>query len=132
MSFSLDISKFVERAKGDIDRAVREVVVVAAQGIVLRSPVDTGRFRANWNFSVEKPDYTVTENTDPAGGVTLGRIAEQVAAQPVGKIMFISNGLPYGRRLEYEGWSQQAPQGMVRLTAMELPNVIDTIFKGSS
>ena len=36
-----------------------------------------------------------------------------------GQTIFITNSLPYAYRLEYDGWSRQAPAGMVRVTVVE-------------
>ncbi|WP_330210091.1 hypothetical protein [Pseudomonas sp. AM4(2022)] len=35
------------------------------------------------------------------------------------------NNLPYGPRLEYEGWSNQAPAGMVQITVTEFQMFIN-------
>jgi hypothetical protein len=35
------------------------------------------------------------------------------------------NALPYGPRLEYEGWSSQAPAGMVRISVVEFQTFVD-------
>ncbi|KDD51099.1 hypothetical protein L533_2345, partial [Bordetella bronchiseptica OSU553] len=51
MSFTADLGKFVERAKGNVDIATRQATVLLAEGVILKSPVDKGRFRANWQFS---------------------------------------------------------------------------------
>jgi len=42
--------------------------------------------------------------------------------------IFIVNGLPYINRLE-NGWSQQAPNGMVAITLAELPARAGDILK---
>lgn len=124
MTFSADITRFVEKAKGNVDKAVRQTVVLAAQGVILGSPVDTGRFRANWNFSPDSPNLAHAEHFDPSGAATLARIQSQVAEMKAGGVAYLANGLPYGPRLEM-GYSKQAPQGFVRLTMMDLPRRIE-------
>ena len=118
--WSIPIDKLVEKAKGDLDTVVRGVTLRVFRSVVLRSPVDTGRFRANWNVSYGAPDYTTTPRTDEARGVAEAQKALTLA---VGGVVFISNGLPYARRLEY-GWSKQAPYGMVRLTVAGFKNMV--------
>src|SRR5690606_7047644 len=115
MSFSADISRWVQKAEGNMDAAVRQAVVLASQSIVSMSPVDTGRFRANWNFSEGVPNEATSQWLDPTGGRTLRRIMAQARGVQAGRVYYLTNALPYAQRLE-NGWSKQAPQGMVRLT----------------
>lgn len=124
MSFSADISRFVEKANGNVDKAVRQALMLAAQNIVMRSPVDTGRFRANWQFGVGARDTSTAERFDPTGATTIGRLIAEIKGTNAGQVYYLSNSLPYAMRLE-NGWSKQAPNGMVRLTAMDLPRQIE-------
>lgn len=125
MSFSVDLTRWVEKAKGNVDKVLRETVVLASQQIVQRSPVDTGRFRANWQFSVGAPDMTTSERVDPSGSLTIARILGQVAGIKAGPTVYLTNSLPYAYRLEYEGWSDQAPNGMVRVTLAGLQAAVN-------
>lgn len=129
MSFAVELQKLVDKARGDVDRAVRQSVVLATQSLVLKSPVDTGRFRANWILGVGVINQTTSATTDKGGMAAIGRIADQMQNQPEGAVFYITNSLPYAKRLEY-GYSDQAPQGMVRLTVVELPNLIKTYAEG--
>jgi len=124
MSFSADISRWVQKAQGNMDAAVRRDAVLASQSIVSMSPVDTGRFRANWNYSVGAPDESTSLWVDPTGGLTIRKIIAQSRGAKAGYVYYLTNALPYAQRLE-NGWSKQAPQGMVRLTAMDLPRRLE-------
>ena len=89
----------------------------------MKSPVDTGRFRASWTIGVGQPDTTV------APDVQKGQIAipePPIPAITMGATYYHANSLPYARRLEY-GWSNKAPQGMVRLTAAEVPGILQAL-----
>lgn len=44
-SFSADISKFITNAGSNVDKALRQTIVLASQGVVMTSPVLTGRPR---------------------------------------------------------------------------------------
>lgn len=80
-----------------------------------------GRFKANWNVSFGAADTTTTTSTDVSRG---NAEAEKALTLPLGGVMYISNGLPYARRLEYEGWSTQAPAGMVRVSAINFAQYV--------
>ena len=136
MAFSIPLGQLAEKMKEDLVTLVRKVTFDVDRKIVLKSPRDTGRFAGNWNASYGAPNYTVTNSTDPNRGL---REAERAATLPVGGIVYFANGLPYGPVLEYggypnppknptgktvNGYSIQAPQGFVRLTALEFEDSV--------
>jgi hypothetical protein len=79
--------------------------------IVLRSPVDTGRFRGNNIVSVGAPVYASSENLDPSGSETIQRgLSAMSGLEPYTQV-YIQNNLPYATALE-DGHSKQAPGGV--------------------
>lgn len=81
-----------------------------------------GRFRANWNTSVTAPDETVTDDVDPSGSKATANVLAKMGG--AGSVTFLTNGLPYGERLEYEGWSKQSPAGMVRVSMARVDSYV--------
>ena len=116
--FVVDVRALVAKVKGRLDVIPRKVTLDVFSRCVLRSPVDTGRFRGNWQVSIGSIDRTVTEKVDPSGSGTLARVQAVAGSMNAGTVAYLANSLPYARRLEY-GWSRQAPAGMVRITARE-------------
>lgn len=114
--WSIPMDTLAARAKTDVETVARKLTLDLFRSVVLKSPVDTGRFRANWNVSYGTPDYSVTQSVDKNRGLTE---ASKALTLPIGGVQYISNGLPYARPLEY-GWSKQAPAGMVRLSVIEV------------
>ena len=80
-----------------------------------------GRFKSNWNFSVGAPDGSTTESTQQARGAAE---AQKAATGQIGSVTYLTNGLPYARRLEFEAWSTQAPAGMVRVSVVEFDDYL--------
>ena len=115
MSFALDLSKACEKAKGHTEIMARKVMLDLFSRVIVKSPVDTGRFRANWNVGYSSPDKTTTSATDSA----LGKVQTEIATAKLEGSIFLTNSLPYSIRLE-NGWSGQAPAGMVRLSLVEI------------
>jgi hypothetical protein len=125
-SFSLDVKKFAEKAGKDADAVISKICLDLLSDIVLNTPVDTGRARANWQCSIGSPSTgQIAFEADAGRGVSAPAIsggstyaisagAAAVANAPR-NIFWISNNLPYIYRLEFEQWSKQAPSGMVRL-----------------
>ena len=93
--------------------------------IVLKTPVDTGRARGNWQLTQRSPaedmvpetSAKVSSSETPPSAILME--AEQTASgAQLGDDIWISNNLPYIDALE-EGRSQQAPHGMVALSLAE-------------
>jgi hypothetical protein len=123
-SFSIDIRKFVAKAKDREDVVVRKICLEMFSRIVLRSPVDTGRFRGNWQMEIGEVPEGVLELDDKSGTATISKLTAQIAGVKAGTMVFFVNNLPYAIPLEY-GHSKQAPVGMVRLTASEFGTVVE-------
>lgn len=123
-TFSLDISRFVQKAKLDTDTVIRKVGADVLRSIVEKSPVDTGRFRANWVVSYSDTTEKVL-GLDRSGIDTINKGLRLIQLfNPESGELWISNGLPYARRLEY-GYSSQAPAGMVRITVRQFQYFVD-------
>lgn len=110
--WSIPLDKLAKRAGARLEDVARKVTYDLFAEVVRRSPVDTGRFRANWNVSYGTADLTITESTQQARGTTE---AAKALTLPVGGVLYLANALPYSLRLE-NGWSKQAPTGMVKLS----------------
>lgn len=123
-SFALDLAAFAAKAEGNAQTVVRKISIDLFSKTVLRTPVDTGRARANWNCSIGAPSFTVSQKTDKSGTTTQAGIRRTLGNWKDGDI-YLMNSLPYIRRLEYDGWSGQAPQGMVRITVTEFQTFVD-------
>lgn len=139
-TYSLQLAEFAKRAGARANAVVRKVVIDIGARIVARSPVGDaslwkhpapkgyagGRFRANWqygNFSSGGIPVGEVSGIDPSGAETVARIASQVPQAAAGMRHLIVNNLPYAQRLE-DGWSRQAPNGMVFLTVLEYQDIV--------
>lgn len=129
-SFSLDISEWAKQTQSDIALVVRKTSLDMFSRIVMRSPVDTGRFRNNWNVSIGKPVSDTNDGVDPSGGKAIGKIAAVSATYKLGDTIWMSNGLPYSWPLE-RGHSKQAPIGMVGITVQETQSIFDRAAKST-
>lgn len=129
-TFALDVSRFVEKAKIAPAVVVRKLGLDLASSVVLGSPVDTGRFRANWNIAFGAPDESTSQATDKSGGQAINRVRAQLAGfnEPVD--IYLTNSLPYAIPLEY-GSSKQAPQGMVRITVAKFQSFVDAAARST-
>lgn len=114
MSFTSDINKGVEDIKGGFERTIRGAAIACFKGIIQSSPVDTGRFRANWFADGASASEELTDGQDKSGNNTINKMTDKVLGLKAWTNITLTNNLPYAERLEF-GHSNQAPLGMVRL-----------------
>ncbi len=129
-SFGLQLAEFAEQAKEAVDASLREVVIEIGNSLIRMSPVDTGRFRGNWQFSVSSPAAGTVDALDPSGAEASARLVGDSILFKVGETAYIVNNLPYAIPLEY-GHSDQAPGGMVRITLARFQRIVDEAIRNN-
>ena len=107
------------------EKVVRGTVLGLFSKIVKRRPVDIGRFKGNWQITIDAPASGNLSRVDKSGNVVIAEAAAVLQRSSFPKrAYYITNNLPYAERLEY-GWSKQAPNGMVRVTLGEYRNILE-------
>jgi hypothetical protein len=134
--FNLQISQFAERAGRNARRVIETTLLDLSKRVILRTPVGNpdlwhntvvppgyvgGQARANWQSSIARPATGTLDTEDATGTTTINNV--DVSNAP-GNVWYLTNNLPYINQLEYDGWSTQAPEGMVRVTIAELDQAI--------
>lgn len=114
MSFELDLKKFADKAGLNVETVVKKVGLEVLKSVIEKSPVDSGRFRSNWNLAINSKDTSTSESTANDAAVRGGAVLVSFKSGSIN----ITNALPYGQRLE-DGYSKQAPAGMIGLTVIE-------------
>jgi hypothetical protein len=122
-SFELDIAKFVAKANGNIDLVIRKISLDIFSRVIMKSPVDTGRFRGNWQCAISAMPAGTLVLDDKGGTATLAKATAVALGLKAGETIYLVNNLEYARALEY-GHSKQAPAGVVRITVAEFPQVV--------
>jgi len=119
-NFSIQINNDWKAKEKDILKIFASIENDALTGVVMKSPVDTGRFRSNWSVSISVPDLTILpKNTIKSANQVLTEGRNKIKANKKLTNVYIQNNLPYAMRLE-NGWSKQAPTGMVAITVNEI------------
>lgn len=109
------INRWVEETQVSIDETLQTIVMKIGESVVRLSPVDTGRFKGNWQLTIDSMASSSLLREDKEGSMTLADMASVVNGFTAGQIAYIQNHVLYGYDLEY-GSSKQAPDGMVRIT----------------
>lgn len=156
--FSATVRKFADKAQARLDLVVKKVLFDMSARLVEMSPVGNrelwavnidrrarglqgllpkgyvgGRFRANWQYGDgQMPEGTIGDpkgTSWPQAAAVTGKLAAQIAnTARFGGTYWLVNNLPYSIPLEY-GWSKQAPNGMVRITAQEFKRYVDNAVR---
>ena len=84
--------------------------------ITFSSPVDTGRFRSNWNVGFNSPDNSTTDGVNFSAVLAKNENEVKVSPLNVSGVIWFSNNLPYAVPLN-NGTSKQAPQFFVETAA---------------
>jgi len=126
MSFESDMQKAYQASIAAAEKTIRAVALQTFSNIIQASPVDTGRFRANWQATINAPASNTLNTTQS----TVANISVTKATQQykIDKVLFLTNNLDYAERLEY-GYSQQAPSGWVRTNVINAQKALDKFAK---
>lgn len=120
--FALEIDAEWAAMQVNLHEAVQYIGNVALNGVKAKSPVDTGQFRANWLVSIGQLDGSIQIGPGPGhANQSAGALASYAAMEGF-PVIYLQNNLPYASRLE-DGYSGQAPGGMVGLTVAELASI---------
>lgn len=135
-----DLLKYAERQGARMDQIARKALLDVSTAIAKKTPRDTGRAAGNWMASIGSPDTSTTDSTT-RDSVNQAR---EAISQAYGNLYYFVNSLPYIRKLEYggygtgpgatvkttrDGYSVQAPQGMVRLSLKEFDEFVKSAIK---
>lgn len=143
MSFSMQIAEFIAKTKANQDLVVRAITMEISKEIDSRSPVGDakywkhkpppgyagGRFRGNWQLSLGSPAATVLDRIDKDGAATIAAHGDAMRAAKAGDVIYLVNNLAYAKRIE-EGWSGQAPIGVVARTVVKFSVIVDNAVNG--
>ena len=133
MSFSRQMRQWANNTGEDVDKLVRAVNLDLVRQVTKKTPVGNpslwkskppkgytgGQAKGNWFATNGNPSSQIDNSVRAKNSSKPVNRAMSAINASAGQVFYIVNNLPYIRRLEYEGWSGQAPQGMVRVTVSE-------------
>lgn len=136
MSFSLDVKAFCEKAKKNPETVMRAVSLKLFSAIIQASPVDTGRFRMNWQAAGPTPRGGIVAGEDKTGSSATASAQTFITNSAAWQEFTLTNNLPYANVIEFGGYpgdgpntsggfSKQAPNGCVRVNVMRFQRLLD-------
>ena len=116
--FNAALIRASKKIDGDIQKFIKKVCLEVFKRFVMRTPVDTGRARGNWQVEINRPasgtvEESVWDQVFERGNAKLAQI-------PPFSIVHITNNVEYVYYLEYVRRSKQHPEGMVEITLQEM------------
>ena len=129
--FEKQLQKFLKKdVKEGGTKNIRKVALTALKLVVTKSPVDEGTFKGNWNVGINNVNLSVDPDRREPQAISEGLSVIGSFKTTLGSSINISNNLPYANRIEYDGWSDQAPIGVVRVSKIELERKLSSIIGG--
>lgn len=118
--FAIDIARFAAKTGIALDRAVRMIVIEVGSSIIRMTPVDTGRLKGEWQFTIQ----SAASETGLTGSASAAKLVGDSIEFKAGMVGFITNLMPYAIPIEMGG-SKQAPAGMVRVTLERFQQIVN-------
>lgn len=115
------LSVLIPKYKDLTIKAVQNSCIELSARVYERNPVDTGLSQASWTSAINSFDRSNSGD---------GKFIETARKLKAGDTYTLMNTQPYIRRLEYEGHSNQAPNGMVRISIAEFPQIVRAAIRG--
>lgn len=125
MGLHSDLQRIAQRNKQKAVKVMQNSLMRIGGAIVMRSPVDTGRFRSNWLSAYGAMDTSTNDALDKSGAASIGKLTATVNTLAAGQVFYFTNSLPYAQRLEYDAWSAQSPAGMVRVSVASWQSIVE-------
>jgi len=113
--FAKRMRKIAANLEGNSEELIKAVALAVDTNVVMATPVDTGRARGNWQASIGSPKRSKLEPRSAAA--TIGEAKGVIEGYKDGDTIYLSNNLPYIRRLN-DGWSAQAPKSFVQIAIL--------------
>ena len=130
MSFSLDLSKFSNLTEKKLETVVKKTFIDLSTAVIKDTPVLSGRLRNSWFVAVDGFAKGVSDSTSK-GDEVISEMISDTNEFKIGKMISLTNNIPYAMRIEYDGWSAiKAPKGMVGLNVQRFQKWIDKNAKG--
>jgi hypothetical protein len=129
VSFEAELKMFEYKAILAVEKTCRAIAIALFSSIIMSSPFLTGRLASNWRCSLgspllgEVPSYGGSEGSVKSAAITA--VVNALASMAGDFRAFLTNSLPYVKRIEYEGWSKvKAPAGMVRINVARIEAIV--------
>jgi hypothetical protein len=124
VSFGKDLDDFTVKSIKKASRVKRAAAIEILNGVVMKTPVDTGRARGNWQASVNTPIVRDDEANDKAGNLTVSNGSYLIRRSKLENRIYLSNNVEYVPFLN-QGSSRQAGARFVEAVVQRVKNRVN-------
>ena len=126
-SLEATLQAFKNKTLDTANKIYTSSIADVADIAVDRSPVLTGRLKANWRASVLASAYQTPDwmTFDPTGERTKSDLRAFILGQTIYQTIYIVNPIPYAYPIEFLNHSRKAPGGMLRVAQAQWPHIVD-------
>lgn len=118
--FAVRLRNFHAKTEQQAVAVHQKAGLMALDGCIRMSPVDTGYFRVNWNGAVGTADLSVAEpGREDYPAPSAGDRAASFGSLQLGQTIVVSNNTEYAEELN-NGSSNQAPAGIIGVVVARL------------
>lgn len=129
-NFAVELNNAIDDVKNVTLDAFRLSVNEAFISVVNKTPVDQGIARNSWFCNLGNSNGgQVGRGGDSSGQDSINAIYDATSKTRLGDSVLLYNNLPYIERLE-DGYSLQAPVGMVKTTVADWPQIVARNTRG--
>lgn len=139
------VKKAVDKIVDDQNEKVKAIYIQGLSAVITMTPVsfkDGGRLRNNWFLTVDKPSQS-TRGRNNRGSASYSSLSK-MPSYVLDKTIYFTNNMPYAsvvefggypknpkygtwtgngfQKLSQNGYSKQAPSGMVRINLTKMRN----------
>jgi hypothetical protein len=90
-SFNKQIDEFIKQTTEQVDLTLQDIVIEIGRNVISLSPVKTGRFKGNWQMSVNTPVNFSLNTYDSSGESTLAGIVNDSKTFTAGEVAYIDS-----------------------------------------
>ena len=135
IDFGDQIRRIAEKKGVEAEEIVKGLYGDAVLDVVSTTPVDSGFAKGSWVPSINAASSDLPQEEDPNGNIINQKLESVKSQFKNGDTLFLVSNAPYMEKLEYGGYSQgpnstdkttsngystQAPNGMVRLAVRQI------------
>ena len=140
MSFASDASRIAKDMSDSVENVAAATFIQLFSDVIKNTPVDEGPLQGNWQTTKNSPARGTLEREGESGPINDAFFTINKPG-----LYYLTNNLPYAETAEFGGWSQgasstgkttgdgfsiQAPVGMVRINVKRLDQILRKKARG--
>lgn len=121
MSLTEDLKRIARKRSEDLEKIARASYFEVGNRTIQATPVDTSALKNSWMGATGGIDYSVRD----AGNESESSLKVTIDAWHFDDTeLYFTNSQPYASRVEYEGHSAQAPEGMLERNLLNWESIV--------